>query len=286
MRPLRRRRRDPCLESRIDPHQPTQRPSPKPGQLPEVDHRAVAVQPTLREWGWAHRNVLLVAAVVLLVVGAVAIRWRRQRLEELPQIAEIGRTEGLKKLDAGDFDAAKKLLSDAADAVNGLGGGFEGAESIRQGALEAAIFADRAPKGIAEIVEEARRSDPKQWPSTFASLYKGQSVIIEAPISEVPDPNRPGSSYQIYYPIYFGEGSKPIAKGRIDLSGFKLFELSQPKLDDMKLFGARYASVELDTTSDVWVVTFEPDSGVFITHTKALSKIEWPTFEPTEEPGP
>ena len=261
------------------------KPQPKRPQAsqPTIE---VAVRPDLREWALAHRNALLAAAVLLLVVGAVAIRFRRDRLEKLPQIAEIGRTEGLKKLDAGDFFAAKKLLSDASDAVDGLGGRFEGADSIRQGALEAAIFTDRAPRGIAEIIEEAETSERKDWPSKFAALYKGRSVIIEAPISAVPDPNKPGSGYQVYYPIYFGEGPKPFGKGRIDVSGLKLFELSQPKLDEQKLFGGRYASIEFDLPSNEWVVKLEPDSGVFITHTKALSKIDWPTFEPDEEPGP
>jgi hypothetical protein len=264
------------------------KPQPKPAPVPE-EAVELAVQPTLREWALAHRNALMAAAVVLLVVGAVAIRSRRQRLEELPQIAEIGRTEGLKKLDAGEFVPAMKLLRDAADAVDGLGGRFEGADSIRQGAREAAIFAGLADTGIAEIVAEANEAaikDPKGWPSKFAALYKGRSVIIEAPISAVPDPTRPGSSYQINYPIYFGEGPKPGGKGRIDLTSFRLFERSEPKLDEPVLFGARYASIELDTTSGEWIVTFEPDSGVYITHTKALSKIDWPTSEPTEEPGP
>lgn len=260
----------------------------RPPARPKAPEPAVAkaIGPTLRERAWTHRNVLLGAGVLLLVVGAVAIRLRRQRLEELPQIAEIGRTEGLKKLDAGEFFVAKKLLADATDAVNGLGGRFEGAESIRQGAMEAAIFADRAPEGIAEIVEERATGDLKEWPSKFAAFYKGRSVIIEAPISGVPEPNRPGSRYQINYPIYFGRGPKPDGKGRIDLTGFQLFELAQPKVDEQKLFGARYASVELDVATSEWVVTFEPGSGVFITHTKALEAIDWPSFESVEEAAP
>jgi hypothetical protein len=245
----------------------------------------VAGRPSPREWAWAHRNALLVAGVVVLVVGAVLIKFHRHRMEELPQIAEIGRTEGLKKLDAGEFHAAKKLLADAAEAVDGLGGKFEGADSIRQGALEAAIFADRAPEDMARIVEEAFTTDPKEWPSRFKALYKGRSVIIEAPVSDVPDANRPDSRYQITYPIYFGRGPKPEGKGRIDLVDFRLFELAQPRLGEQKLFGARYASVELDVTSNEWVVTFEPDSGVFITHPRALEAIDWPSFETPEEPG-
>ena len=136
-----------------------------------------------------------------------------------------------------------------ADAVDGLGGRFEGADSIRQGALEAAIFADRASKGIAEIVEEAATGDSKQWPSTFASLYKGRSVIIEAPISANSRPDRQGSSYQITYPIYFGEGTKPGRQRANRPDRLQALELAQPKLDEMQLFGARYTSVEMDTTS-------------------------------------
>ena len=253
--------------------------TPKPAIL-------VADRPSFREWASRHRNALLVAAVLVLIVGTVTIRRRRLRLEELPRIAEIGRTEGLKKLDEGEFHAAKKLLGDAADAVEGLGGRYEGAESIRQGALEAAIFADLAPKGVDEIVEEAATSDPKEWPSRFATLYKGRSVILDPPVSGVPDPALPGSPYRVNYPIYFGRGPRPDGKGRIDLSGLRLFELAQPKVDEQKPFGARYASVELDLTSNEWVVTFGPESGVFITHPKALEVIDWGASEPPEEPAP
>ncbi len=260
------------------PGGPIQAPGPATG--PKVP---AAPRPSLQEWAWGHRNALLVAAAAVLVVGAVAARWRRQRLDELPQIAEIGRAEGLKKLDAGEFDAAKKLLAEAADAVNALGGRFEGAESIRHGALEAAIFADRAPAGIAEMVEEARTCDPKEWPSRFAAHYKGRSVIIDAPISDVPDPARPGSAYRVDYPIYFGRGPKPEGHGRIDLTGFRLFELAQPKVGERGPFGARYRSVELDLATSEWVVRFEPDSGVFILHPKALEAIDWPS---SEEPEP
>ena len=273
-----------------EPGQPARDPSPSASkrEVPKAPGPVILVaeRPSWPEWASRHRNALLIAAVVLLIVGTVSIRRRRMRLEELPQIAEIGRTEGLKKLDAGEFHAAKKLLADAADAVEGLGGRYEGAESIRQGALEAAIFADLAPKGIDEILEEAATSDPKEWPSRFAALYQGRSVILDPPVSGVPDPARPGSRYQVNYPIYFGRGPRPDGKGRIDLSGFQLFELAQPKVDEQKPFGARYASIELDLTSNEWVVTFVPDGGVFITHPKALEAIDWGASEPEEEPGP
>ena len=116
--------------------------------------------------------------------------------------------------------------------------------------------------------------------------YKGRSIILDAPISAVPDPARPGSSYQVDCPIYFGRGPRPDGKGRIDLAGFRSSSWPQPKVGEQKPFGARLASLELDPTSNEWVLTFEPDSGVFITHPKALEAIGWPAFEPAEEPGP
>jgi hypothetical protein len=288
----------PVAEPRPTPARPSRKseqpaaappPSPaasKPGR-PKAPEPVVLVaeRPSFGEWASRHRNALLIAAVLILIVGTVAIRRRRLRLEELPQIAEIGRTEGLKKLDEGEFPAAKKLLADAAEAVEGLGGRYEGAESIRQGALEAAIFADLAPKGIEEILEEAATSDPKEWPSRFATYYKGRSVILDPPVSDVPDPSRPGSRYEVNYTIYYGRGPRPGGKGRIDLTNFRLFELAQPKVNEQKPFGARYASIELDPTSNEWVVTFAPDSGAFITHQKALEAIDWGVSEPQEEPG-
>ena len=266
---------------------PVKPPPPKarPAPAPTVE---VVDRPSLSEWAWGHRNALLAVGVVLLVIGAVAFRFRRQRLEDLPRIAEIGRTEGLRKLDAGDFSAAKKLLADAASAVDGLGGRYEGAESIRQGAREAAIFTDLVPASLEQLLEEAAtfRGEVKEWPSHFAGMYRGRSIILDAPISAVPDPAKPGSSYQVEGRIYFGLGPKPAGKARIDLSGFQLFELSQPKVGDQQTFGARLAALELDPATSEWVLTLEPDSGVYITHPRALQAIGWPSFEPAEEPQP
>jgi hypothetical protein len=264
----------------VKPRPPKARPAPVPAAEP-------ADRPSLSEWAWGHRNALLAVGVLLLVIGAVAFRFRRQRLEDLPRIAEIGRTEGLRKLDAGDFSAAKQLLADAASAVDGLGGRYEGAESIRQGAREAAIFTDLVPPTLEELLEEAATfREVKEWPSRFAGMYRGRSIILDAPISAVPDPARPDSSYLVDARIYFGPGPKPFGKARIDLSGFQLFELSQPKVGDQQPFGARLAALELDPATNEWVLTFEPDSGVYITHPRALEAIGWPSFEPAEEPRP
>ena len=281
----------PTTQPRRDSKPVAPSPSPKPhapktkrvAPLPAV---MAVVRPTLREWASRHRHALMVAGFLLLIVGTVSIRRHRQRLEDLPRVAELGRTEGLRKLDLGEFHAAKKLLSDAAEAVDGLGGRFEGAETIRQGAKEAAIFADLASKGFDEILEEAATTDSKEWPSRFATMYRGRSVLLDAPITATPDPAQPGSCYQVDCPIYFGRGPRADGKGRLDLAGFRLFELAKPMVGEQKPFGARYRSVELDATSNEWVITLEPDSGVFITHPDALRSIHWGGDEPSEDLRP
>ena len=57
-------------------------------------------------------------------------------------------------------------------------------------------------------------------------------------------------------------------------------------IGEQKPFGARYRSVELDATSNAWVITLEPDSGVFITHPDALRSIHWGGDEPSEDLRP
>ena len=77
---------------------------------------------------------------------------------------------------------------------------------------------------------------------------------------------------------------RPIGIGLIDLTGFQLFELARPRKGDHVTFGAKLASFEFDATNDVWWVGLEPDSGVFITHTKALEAIGMPAVPKADVP--
>ena len=284
------------VESRLVPPsiKPAAPPRPRPPQPPkQTPARAQApvvvlvARPTVREWALRNRNKLLPVGVVLIVLAAVAIRQRRQWLEGLPQVAEIGRTEGLKALDLGEFQVAKKILTEAATAVKALGGRYEGGDSIQQGALEAAIFTDLTSESLEAIVEEAATyREANDWSSHFAGYYKGRSIILETAISAVPESNKPGSTYQIGYRVYTGRGPLPKDRGRVDLKGFRLFELATPKVGEQKIFGARMASLEYDLVDKEWVLTLEPESGVFMTHPRALQSIGWPRSDALEEDKP
>ena len=256
---------------------------------------AVARRPTVPviprvSWGdWARRrrHKLLFLGVALLVVGTVAFRaWRSSR-SGLPEVAERGRTQGLEALEAGKFDTAHQLLSEASRAVDAMGGAFEGAEEIRQGAREAAIYNDLVPESLESLLAEAGRSDPQEWASTFANLYKGRAIIIDAHITSVPDGSRRlgyGLDYRIFQE---GEGGRPMRVGRIDTTGLRIFELSRPKVGDRVQFGARLASFTFDPVTEEWRVGLEPDSGVEMIHKRALRAFGWPApEEPPAEDGP
>jgi hypothetical protein len=248
---------------------------------------AAAVRVRLADWVRHRRNPLIFLGVALIVAGTIGIRaWRSWR-QELPQIAKIAATQGLPALDEGRFDTAHQLLSAGKRAVDALDGAVEDAEEIRHGADEAAIFASLVPESLEAILAEAGAyQDPAEWPSRFATLYKGRSVILDAHVTAVPDADSQGR-YELDYCILQngGDGSRPPRVGRIDLTGFRLFELTKPKEGDQVTFGARLASFTFDIERGEWLVGLVPDSGVSITHRRALKSLGWPSegFVSTED---
>lgn len=230
----------------------------------------------LGQWARARRNTLIFAGVALVVLATVAYRVHRARVAGLPRVAERGWTEGLPALDAGNFDAARQLLSEARDAVDTLGDVSEHASDIRQGAAEIAILTQLCPDPLEDLLDQAARSDAKEWTRQFDRIYKGRSVIFDARVTSVrggPGQGRYEIDYQVFRP---GEGARPASQARIDLKGLALVETLKPRIGDRLTFGARLASFTFDTDENGWRVGLVPDSGVTITHRKALEKIGWP----------
>jgi hypothetical protein len=259
------------------------RPEPVPAGMVEIVER-----PSLQEWARKRRNPLIFAAVTLVVVATIGVQLRKRWLDELPRVAEIGRTEGLAKLDMGEFTVAKTLLAEAARAVNALGGQVEGADEIRQGAIEAALLADRCSEPLREVLERAETYNPPDaWASYFDAIYKGRSVIIQARVTSIPDPGRPDSRYDLDYRVYFGNAATPRGKARLDLTGFRLIESARPSVGDVLTFGARLASLRVDRIDAVTgerLIELVPDSGSFITRPR-VTELIFPLEEPVEEAG-
>jgi hypothetical protein len=224
---------------------------------------------------------LVLIFVPLLVVTAIGWSFVRSIRQEYPLIVEKGRNEGIPALDAGDFDTAFQLLSDAKSALESLGGAVANPDEIRTAAAEAAIFNDRSPLLLEEMLEDAGRTKSTVWASKFKTLYQGRAILIDTIISDEPGPE-PSSRYRIEYVVFPPGGTNsfneqtdapPDRYALIDLTGFQLFELGRPRKGDHVTFGARLASFERDPADKFWRVALEPDSGVYITHTRALEAI-------------
>jgi hypothetical protein len=249
-------------------------------EAPNLEPVTVIDRPGLGDRLRRHRNLLIFVSVALLVAGTVAYRVRRARLQGLPLVAERGRAEGLSALDEGRFDTASQLLSEARRAVDELGDSFEGASAIRQGAREAEVIVRLAPGSLESMLDEAARSaDARAWAETFDRLYKGRTVLIDAEVTAAPDGQGSGRFELDYKILPPGEGEAPRTIGLIDTAGFKLIEERSPRVGDHVVFGATLASFRYDLDREVWLVRFEPDSGVPITHYKALQALRpgWPS---------
>lgn len=246
------------------------RPEPEPvafeedGDLPAPSGRG------RHAWRFA-----AIAAIAL--VALTAGLWQRFKQREYPRIAERGRTEGLKALDAGEFDKARDLLVRARRAVDGMGGEFRGAAEIRQGADEAELITDLVDEPLERLLDQAARVGPEEWNATFDRQHKGRAILLDV---HVVGP-APGGGYELDYRV-LARGPNGPRLARIDTAGLKLLELAAPKPGEGLIFGARLASFRLD--GDEWRITLQPDSGVIITHPRALEALGWPSFRaPAEE---
>lgn len=261
------------------PNKGRTRPAPQPVRVSPRERAAPEIPEapafSLQDWVRRRRNPLIFTGVALLVVGTIGLRQWRSQLQDFPRQAEIGRTEGLQALDEGQWDKAHQLLARAKRAVDALGGKVEGAEDIRHGADEAALYANLISETLEDLLKQADPDDTSAWPREFATYYKGRAVVVQAEVTAVPGEGQ-ASEYDLDYRILpNGEGDlgrrRDLRIGRFDLSRFKLIHDLKPKKGTQLAFGARLASFTFDPERGEWLIGLEPDSGVILLHPKALN---------------
>jgi hypothetical protein len=231
-------------------------------------------------------NILIAIAIPLLVVATVAWRIREQRRQEYPLIAQEGRENGIPALEEGNFDKAYQLLSKAKAAVDGLGEAVEDAAEIKHAADEAEAFVNLCSRSLEELLAEAAPKSHDDWKARFDALYKGRYIVFDTHILEAPAPGQ-SSPVQLEYRV-FPEGQTTSFKrndfgssernGRIDLTGFQLFDKTAKQAGDRVTFAGKLASFEYNPNEECWVIKLQPKSGVYITHTKALEALGWPSI--------
>lgn len=244
------------------------RPNPRPERKRPVAARddsrlgiVIPDRPGLVERVRRNPMVPLVIGVVLLVVATVALKLWKERRQNLPQVAEINRSEGMNALERGDYGLAKDRLRKAANALTELRDDQAG--KIRQAADEAAILADQVGEKLEDLIDMAAyRSE--EWPELFDRKYRGRSVLLDGTL-QVRRDREPG--FELDYRIV-GDGKAP-KTGWVDLSDLAIFEGGAVKPGHKVIFGARLASITLDDRGE-WRLRFESKSGVFMTNVKAL----------------
>lgn len=210
------------------------------------------------------RVVLVLGAVGLIAAATIFLVMRKQRLQELPHLAEVNFNEGKEALEAGRFDEAKLKLGRASKAYSELGVRDEtAAEAIRL-ADEAAVLDDLDPDTLKEIVEEVARLDEVEGQRKFDAFHKDRTILVNDIVKSVD-----GDRVQLHGLILVGRGPVASKIGRLDLLDFKLLKDKGLKPDDSVIFGAKLKSIRLEGSE--WRIKLEPDSGVWMSNPKALA---------------
>lgn len=237
------------------------RPQPAPPETPPAIGPGQIVVSVKKKR--VSRIAVVVAAVGLLAVSTFAVRSWRHRLQELPHIAETNGVEGLAALEQGRFDEARSKLSRAAAAYRDLKATDEAASTMIQFAAEAEILAGLTGDTLKEIVEEVARLGETKGQEYFASTSKDRAILVDSEVESA------RGKVELAYRIFVGRGPVPGKIGRLDLSGFTLFEGRKFQSGDRVIFGAKLGSISLEDGE--WRIALVPESGVLMTNTKALA---------------
>lgn len=242
-------------------------------------------RPGLRERIHKRKNTLIFLGTALIVLATIALSHWKQRRQMLPSLVERGRTEGIAALNQGRFDAANEILSVASRAVDELGGDVQGADDVRQAALEAAILADRSLETLETILDRSARLEPAERDKTFKTLYQGRSIVVDDHIRAAGAGARGG--YDVEYRVGVPGNPRPRV-GKIDFDGFRLFEILKPKPGQRVVFGARLNKLRYDESEDIWYFDLEPASGALMSWKplEAIDGSRWEDPPQTNDPRP
>jgi hypothetical protein len=136
---------------------------------------------------------------------------------------------------------------------------------------QADLLSDLLSETLEEILRHAADliPDPEEWQREFAKRYKGKAVVFDAEVR--PDPAR---QFQLDYVVFLDD--RP---AQLELADVQLLHLLPLQKPERLLIGLRLARVDLEA-GGVWVIRFEPDSGVLLTDPEAAAAC---CLQPVEE---
>lgn len=239
-------------------------PLPPPDGEATADRLGASPLPaSSRPW----RLPLIGGAITLSVVAAgfaVLFSLLRSPREAAPadarQQIEAGKlllAEGKPRRAVETFDEAIRLARQGQPQLTASEG-----HQLHHWRRQAGLAADLLSESLGEILLRAARTQPDEWQDQFGQRYKGQgkanAVVFDAGVRR-----DAAGQYQLDWVLRAGAEHARIDLG--DLSLLRTLPLDQPR---RLLFGARLASVAREA-GGVWLVRFEPDSGVLLTDREA-----------------
>jgi serine/threonine protein kinase len=232
--------------------------------LGPVSARPPALWKSRSEWsrllGWP----LLVAGLLLASVGTLCVTLLGFRGNQGPTQVEqdIGVPieahvqAGRKALAAGKFRLAADELQQAVARLESQPKRRRGAEGRDAAQLhrQAALLADLLSQSLEEVLQLAAGSNEEEWQAKFTQDYRTRAVLFDVDVTR-DDEGR----YRLDYHVVAG-----IEPARIEVGDLKLLRALPRDRPPRLLFGARLASISREPPG-VWVVRFQPDSGVLLT---------------------
>lgn len=215
---------------------------------------------TRRDW------VKLVAATLvtaLLLIGFLVafLEMRRPATptnDDTPRKDARGQlTQADEWLSQGQFRRAARLLADVEHSSAGLSG--QDLASVRQWRREAEVLADLIHEPLDALLEHAAAGAEAEWLEEFAARYQGKSVLLDAEFFPADE------EWKVQVVL------DRAGKGQISLKGVSLFERCPERKRQRLIVGLRLASIRLEPPGPSWVIRFEPEGGVFLTHSGAAA---------------
>jgi hypothetical protein len=164
-------------------------------------------------------------------------------------------TEGNFQLAAEEFTAARAMDAEKPNLLNAAE-----AKNLTNLLRQAALLADLSSESLEELGRQMAGLGDKEAQILFARRFRGRAVVF---YSEV----RRDATGQCHIDYRIGN---PKHESNLNIGGLTLLQrlpLTDPRL---LLFGARLAEMRRKPDGS-WVIGFEPDSGVLITHPGAAA---------------
>lgn len=203
---------------------------------------------------------LLVLVLALSLLLGSSVRKKRSALAVRPGSVAQHLEAGQRALSQGKFQVAfeeakkaEKIRADFPDTVS-----LAERRQVTHLYRQAALFTDLLPESLNEILRHAAdlaELDDVEWQEHFKGRYANRSLIFDDEVRR-----EAAGGYQLLGSAFFVRG-KPV---RLDLANVQLLHALPLDKPQRVLFGVRLHSIALEP-GGVWVVRFEPDSGVLLT---------------------